>query len=454
MWRNFRTSDVGLWVMTAVGGLLLLSIGTGFTYLLDEQQRIRVRGELGARTAGAAQAIERQLTASFSATNMLAALVRQGNGRVAGFGEIAPEIQRQFPGVGTLALAPDGVVRAVYPPDSTGAPAGLDILDDPQRRGGAIAALRSRTATLTGPLDIDGYGNAMIARQPVFMRRNGSVDEQFWGFVVVVVNLPELLRGAHLADTLGSDIAYRLTRPGNAAGETVDILQSEPGRLHQPVQAAIVVPGGQWLLEAVPTAGWSNMFGRIEFWGMLLAVAVGSGMFHLLLRQQRSLAEMALYDPLTGLANRAHFRERAAFALNHARRHGLHLAVLFIDLDGFKLINDRHGHDIGDVLLREIAQRMLANVRNVDTVARVGGDEFVVVLSGLASTAEHEGVRTKLESVLRRPHVVNGRRLRVGVSLGASVYPDHGETLEELIAQADRSMYRSKRHSGARVQAD
>lgn len=453
MWRNFRTSDVGLWVMTTVGGLLLLAVGTGFTYLLDAQQRIRVRSELAARTTGAAQAIERQLTGSFSATNMLAALVRQGNGRVSGFGEIAPEILRQFPGVGTLALAPGGVVRAVYPPESAGAPAGLDILADPARRGGALAALRSRGATLTGPVDIDGYGNAMIARQPVFLHRDGASDEQFWGFVVVVVHLPELLRGAHLADTLGSDVAYRLTRPGNA-GDVIDIMQSEPGSLGQPVQAGIIVPGGQWLLEVAPVAGWGDMFGRIEFWGMLVAVAVGTAMFHLLLRQQRSLAEMALYDPLTGLANRVHFRERANFAFNHARRHRLHVAVLFIDLDGFKLINDRHGHDVGDALLREVAQRMLAHVRSVDTVARVGGDEFVVVLSGLASTTEHEGVRTKLETVLRRPHVVDGRRLRVGVSLGASVYPDHGETLDELVAQADRSMYRSKRLTQARPTAD
>lgn len=453
MWRDIRTSDLGLWVMTAVGGLLLLAVGTGFTYLLDAQQRIRMRGELAAHVAGAAQAIERQMTGSLSATNMLAALVRQGGGRVAGFDEIAPEILRQFPGVGTLALLPGGIVRDVFPPDSADTPPGLNILTDPVRRVGALAALRSRSATLTGPLNLNGRSGVMIARQPVFLHRAGKAEEQFWGFVAIVMHLPELLRGAHLADTLGSGVAYRLSRPGNAPGETVDILQSEPGGLDRPVQAVIVVPGGQWLLEAAPGGGWGDMSGRIEFWGMLIAVAVGTGMLHLLLRQQRSLAELALYDPLTGLANRAHFRERATFALNHARRHGQHLAVLFIDLDGFKLINDRHGHDVGDELLREVAQRMLAHVRSVDTVARVGGDEFVVVLSGLTSPTEHENVRTKLEHVLRRPHVVEGRRLRVGVSVGASVYPDHGETLEELVAQADRSMYRTKRQARARPSA-
>jgi diguanylate cyclase (GGDEF)-like protein len=445
VWRSFRTSNAGLWTVTVAGGLLLLVVGVGFTYLLDSQQRIRARSELAARTSGAAQAIERQLTKSLSATGMLGVLVRQGGGRVTDFGEIAQEIVRQLSGISTLALAPGGVVRDVYPPDSTEVTPGENVLSDPARRESTLAAIRTHSTTLSGPLAVSGRNALMIERQPVYLRSAAAGKERFWGFAIVVVNLPELLESAHLTQTLGAGTAFRLSRAGVTPGELAEILDSSETPLAQPVRSSIVVPGGQWTLAAAPTRGWGDMRERIEFWSMLVAVAIGTTMFHLLLRQQQRIAELALYDPLTGLANRAYLHERATLALNHARRSGRHVAVLFVDLDGFKLINDRHGHSAGDLMLREIAMRLQAHVRTVDTVGRVGGDEFVVVLGGLMNRTEHERVRAKLEDVLRRPHVIEGKKLKVGVSLGASVYPDHGETLDELIVQADRSMYRTKR---------
>jgi len=166
---------------------------------------------------------------------------------------------------------------------------------------------------------------------------------------------------------------------------------------------------------------------------------------------EERIRHMALHDALTGLPNRQLFRDRFQQDVNHAKRYGDMVALLYIDLDQFKRINDLHGHDAGDKALCETAARLLTCVRDPDTVARIGGDEFVVTLTEL-SAPQHAGIAAnRIIDSLTRPMRINGREHRVGASIGVSVYPSDAEELESLLRMADKAMYDIKRRSGSGV---
>ncbi|MCU0868110.1 MAG: PAS domain S-box protein [Burkholderiales bacterium] len=159
---------------------------------------------------------------------------------------------------------------------------------------------------------------------------------------------------------------------------------------------------------------------------------------------QDELEHRATHDALTGLANRRLLDDRLAMALASAQRHQRVLAVVFIDLDHFKEVNDSLGHAAGDQLLRSVASRLLACVREGDTVSRQGGDEFVLLLTDQADRGSIELVLTRIRDAVSRPHEVDGRPLAIGCSLGASLYPAHGDDAADLIRAADRAMYAAK----------
>jgi diguanylate cyclase (GGDEF)-like protein/PAS domain S-box-containing protein len=157
------------------------------------------------------------------------------------------------------------------------------------------------------------------------------------------------------------------------------------------------------------------------------------------------MAHLAHYDALTDLPNRVLLHDRAQQAFAQARRDGKSLAVMYLDLDGFKAVNDTLGHAVGDLLLVQFAQRLSAAVRATDTVCRQGGDEFVVLLSGLDGAEPACLAARKILASCRAPFELAGREVRVGLSGGIALYPAHGDTFDALSRHADSAMYAAKR---------
>ncbi|MDO8945757.1 MAG: diguanylate cyclase [Desulfocapsaceae bacterium] len=163
---------------------------------------------------------------------------------------------------------------------------------------------------------------------------------------------------------------------------------------------------------------------------------------------EKKLKEMAHFDPLTGLANRNLFFQCLDHAICDARRHNRSFALLYLDLDKFKPVNDIWGHNVGDKVLQEVGKRLKECVRADDTVARMGGDEFVILLSALKEPEGAERIAEKIIKTILEPFLVKNSFHNLGVSIGISVFPDHGVSVESLIAQADKAMYRAKKEGG------
>jgi diguanylate cyclase (GGDEF)-like protein len=159
---------------------------------------------------------------------------------------------------------------------------------------------------------------------------------------------------------------------------------------------------------------------------------------------RRELEHRASHDVLTGLANRSLLDDRLAVALAAAQRYNRILAVAFLDLDHFKTVNDTLGHTVGDELLMAVARRLQTCVREGDTVARQGGDDFILVLSEPISEASVVQVLERVRDVLAQPYPLAGQEIRLSCSIGASLYPRDGSDAGELIRRADQAMYRAK----------
>ncbi|WP_024327186.1 diguanylate cyclase domain-containing protein [Thioalkalivibrio sp. AKL19] len=166
---------------------------------------------------------------------------------------------------------------------------------------------------------------------------------------------------------------------------------------------------------------------------------------------EERLWHQAHHDSLTGLPNRSLLQEHLQQALRRAQRSGAGLALVVCDLDGFKPINDRLGHDAGDVMLVTVARRLREGVRDSDVVSRVGGDEFVLLLENVRDPDAVTGIGLKLIERFEEPVEVNRESVRVGLSMGAALYPGDGDHAEALLQRADRAMYLAKEEGGSRI---
>ncbi|HSD29777.1 MAG TPA: PAS domain S-box protein, partial [Vicinamibacteria bacterium] len=191
--------------------------------------------------------------------------------------------------------------------------------------------------------------------------------------------------------------------------------------------------------------------GRIDFEGAPAALGAAFDITEKK-RVEEQVRALAYHDPLTGLPNRLLFNDRLSLAVAQARRKSEGLAVLFLDLDGFKAVNDSLGHTLGDRLLKCTAERLLASVRAVDSVARLGGDEFILLLPGVRGAEEAARVAEKVLESIRAPLAVEGHELFVTASMGLSLYPEDGQDAETLVKNADTAMYRAKEGGRDRYQ--
>jgi diguanylate cyclase (GGDEF)-like protein/PAS domain S-box-containing protein len=259
-------------------------------------------------------------------------------------------------------------------------------------------------------------------------------------FVAIVRGLNGPRRGGHLDAAWTAAIPLWRAIPVVDASPALDKVAARCG-----LQAAVVIPviaGKQFVALEFFSRSPIGVDHEIE--AFLRSIASQLAQYLQRKQAETALRHAAYHDALTGLASRPLLHERLEHAIQRATRDQSKFAVLFMDLDRFKHVNDSLGHSAGDVLLRACANRLRESVRESDTVARFGGDEFVLVLEGLNSAADVIAPLTTVLSRFGQPFEVNGRELPTTASIGISVFPDDGQDAETLLMNADVAMYRAK----------
>jgi diguanylate cyclase (GGDEF)-like protein/PAS domain S-box-containing protein len=270
-------------------------------------------------------------------------------------------------------------------------------------------------STSEGILVTDEHGR-IISVNPAFSRITGYTAEEAIG------NKPNLLKSDHHDPSFYAALWQTLLAEGHWEGEIWN--RRKDGSAYPELLTINRIPA----TNGVP-ACYASVFRDISA----------------LHQANERIQFLAFHDALTGLPNRALFQDRLEQSVVRAKRERQRLGVIFIDLDGFKEINDNLGHDIGDLLLQQIAQRIRNRLRRgTDTVARLGGDEFVVLMDDLGDPGHCVALATEIIADIAAPLALRGQEVRVGASLGMAFFPEDGNATHELIRRADLAMYAAK----------
>jgi len=385
-------------------------------------------------------------------------------------------------GFSDYALAPPGV-REVYAPvvqrepyvGRNRAPLGNDTWYDPVRRAALEQARDSGMAAISGKvtLRVDAGGDAappgFIMYLPVYAPDSLHENlqqrrESLVGWVYASFQMKEFLASLYGSQPPGLELTMF---DGTDTRQEAWMYHSEADSATAAPKSAdtvsaleyMVVAGHNWTLSLRALESFQARYGRSMATEIALAGSMLSGVLALLAwlmihgRQRalnvaatmtQELRHMAQHDPLTGLPNRALFNDRLGRELARAQREHGSFAMVFIDLDRFKPVNDAYGHDMGDQVLQQVARRLEGCVRSADTVGRIGGDEFVVLLENQGDTDSLLALAEKLRRSVKQPIVIDEHELSISCCVGVAVYPRDGVDAVSLTKSADDAMYRAK----------
>ena len=435
----------------AVGVLVfvaLVSIGEA----LVRRDAAGTRRTLTARVEGEVATIRANLEAELNRTLFLAV-------GLVGYAEALPDlgtedqvrtvlaaVTAQGDHIRNVGLAPDNQIAYVQPIERNEAAIGLRYEDVPAQYLSVLRAMTTRGTVLDGPVDLVQGGRGLVSRTPVYL-----ADGSYWGLVSLVVDIDSLVAGVEQR-VAGAPVRWSL-RSLPEFGRTRPIRGDETLFASADIVQEVTIPEGRWELAAVGIGPLAPSDARSTGF-RLGAVVVAAGFAALavvLLRDRDANRRQARQDPLTQLANRRELEERLEALVESARRHDDRFSLVFVDLDGFKEVNDRLGHTAGDAVLTEVGDRLSDNVRSTDLVARVGGDEFIVLLPGIADGDAARAAVAKIVAALSSPHGTGDDRFDVGASIGVGWFPEHGRDAAGLIAAVDEAMYIAKRAEGRLV---
>lgn len=337
-----------------------------------------------------------------------------------------------------ISILKNTTIVFAYPLAGNEKAIGVDLAQIPAQREMVLKAKRDVVTVIVGPVELVQGGYGVISRIPIVSHG------VYWGQVSVVIMFDAILDEAGITSEKELQFAFRRVSERTRARE---VFWGDPKVFTgDAISLMVNCASSQWEMAVMPRFGWRqypSYFFVYRLAGILLSL--GAGFFiWLLAKLQMSLREKATHDYLTGLPNRAFLYDRLEMALHYAQRHKKSILVVSFDLNKFKAINDSFGHAMGDEVLIMLAHRLSEAFRKTDTVARIGGDEFVIVITDVADISFRFEVAKKLIELVEEPFICKGKMLYIGVSVGVAVYPIDGQSVELLLKNADAAMYRAK----------
>ncbi|MDR1839811.1 MAG: sensor domain-containing diguanylate cyclase [Treponema sp.] len=381
-------------------------------------------------------------------TEIIAALIINDNGSMDSFERIAPAIVDD-PAIQNIILAPDGIVKKVYPYTENENLLGWNYFDERAGNREAIAAQDSGELVLGGPIDIIQSGKAIFGIMPVFIDTLEEADK-FWGFVSVTLKFPQILDRAELGifDTYG--VAYELWRINpdtdkkQILATNFDNITPKTKFIEKPVQILNAI----WYLKVSYADTWYRQPYNIAlvFAGFFISFIVFFVMQnnYKLKNMQYVFELMAITDPLTGIFNRRHFMETVRISIEKARRNNEKCFFTMFDIDKFKNVNDTYGHQIGDKVLVDIATRIKTNIRPYDLFARYGGEEFLIFTCGITEKEVCDMTERLRVRICGKKYEYGNISFDCSASFGIACMEDYD--LDKAIKQSDEALYAAKRN--------
>lgn len=340
----------------------------------------------------------------------------------------------------------------------------MTVMDDPSKLSAErmLGVIKTQTEIVKLGLDLNGVMALVAERTQTLTNASGAVVELAEGEDMVyraVTGMAANQLGLRLKlSTSLSGLCVRTGHSLNCEDSETDGRVDREACRRVGLRSMIVVPlkhndslvGVLKVLAKTPKAFDAADLAVLGMMSELIAAA----MFHATKYETDALFHRATHDALTGLANRALFFDRLRQNLAQAQRNSERMAVLNLDMDGLKPINDLHGHRAGDAALKELANRIKSSARESDTVARVGGDEFGVILPNINDYQRASAQTQRLAQTIRSPFQFEGQQFDLDASIGLAMFPEDGDALEVLLEKADQSMYamkRARKQSAARI---
>ncbi len=367
------------------------------------------------------------------------------------YSQIAVDLIEENPSIRSVGLAPNNILRAVFPLEPNQSAIGLNYRLNTAQWPAIREAMMSRKVVIAGPLELVQGGSALLIRIPVFPSSypgQAMGERSYWGVATLVLDQEELMAQSGIRDVVSG---IRIGVVNKATVDSSKMVFGSPSLFEKDhVSLPLHLPGGlEWDLIGYPETGWSSAGNKIwitQLVGSLISLVFGSMAF-LLISEVYKVRSMALHDPLTGLANRRLLEDRMHQLAAMCERTGAGFEIFYVDLDAFKPVNDNYGHAVGDQLLIEIGHRLHSQVRQTDTVARVGGDEFIVLTPGNMRRQEKDAFFSRLEERVSQVFEYSGARIDVMASIGSASYPGDAATVDDLLRVADGRMYAQKAKS-------
>ncbi|TVX99909.1 putative bifunctional diguanylate cyclase/phosphodiesterase [Cohnella terricola] len=464
--RGFYSVPAKIWIILACVTLFLGSLIGLFTNAYRDRLVQEIHHDAAYELAANAATLSAAITIKLQLTNGIKAFVLNELAHTSTvsrsrFDTFAAAFIERIPGIRNVSLYPDGIAEYVFPLAGNEEVLGLDLFrhPDPSVRENAERAKLADDMTILGPIELTQGGVGLISRQSVY------VGDRFWGFVSVVLDNSSILQEADLFNgDKGIDLSVR------ANGR---ILIGDPRLFDHPgLLEKVALPDGQWEIAAVPNRSrLDSIASKIH---VVQATCAGSLLLIVyflyvqltqkarlqLLVEERTrkleitnrkletafheLSAAAYHDAVTGMRNRTFFNEHLADRIAECGRTGEKLALLYLDLDHFKMVNDSLGHIYGDLLLREVARRLSDTLRNGEVISRIGGDEFTIIVPSVKDQAQVKLIARQIRELFQQPFLLRDSEYLVTTSIGIALFPNHAQDDATLIRNADLAMYRAK----------
>ena len=451
----------GSWVAVAVAFCCLVG-GSLITFhvagLVEDIIAAQHQQKALAKLSEARTRLEGEIGAAISLGKGLSGYVIQDELTQEEFAKFGSELIDDVPFIRSLGLAPGNVVKFIYPYEGNAVAVGLNYRLTPGQWPAVEKAMESRTGLLSGPVEMLRGDRHLMVQVPVFppdYPKQPVAERPYWGVATLVLDESRLFEAAGLTERSGG-YRFAIVSSGQT-GAGPKLIFGDGDLVHDDaVSLPLILPGDKrWEILSYPVGGWAT--DSKEVWiTRILGVAVTliiATMAFLLIHEVAKVRTMALHDPLTGLANRRLLEDRMQQLVAMSDRNGSGFEIFYLDLDAFKPINDSYGHAVGDEVLIEIGYRLQFQTRQTDTVARVGGDEFIVLAPGAMKEEERRGFLNRLADQVGQDFTLSGVTIGLSASIGFASYPKEAGTIEDLLRIADARMYNQKSNRTATGQS-